>query len=355
VKGSARTLGIALLATCAVIGFAAAFGLAAKAGAGVGSVAQTEPPPTTTAPPPTVPPVEPPVEPTPAPIAFGVTVGGVKVGGLMPFQANKAVQRTFAKPLLLVVDDARTEALPATSLGAQPNFPKAIRRARLARPGAIVPLDVEVSQARVRTYVERLAGRIDRDARDARIDVIGLKPRPIEAQDGRYLKRLAAGRSIRTALATNSRAPIKLRYEVRKPEVTSDDLEEAVVIMRGTNRLLYFHDLKLVRWFGVATGQSAYPTPLGDYEIVNMQRNPWWYPPPSPWAEDSDPVPPGPGNPLGTRWMGLSAPYVGIHGTPDAASIGYSASHGCIRMRIPDAEWLFRHVEIGTPVYIVNR
>ena len=65
------------------------------------------------------------------------------------------------------------------------------------------------------------------------------------------------------------------------------------------------------------------------------------------------PIPPGPGNPLGTRWMGLSAPLVGIHGTPDAASIGYSASHGCIRMLIPDATWLFDRVRIGTPVLIV--
>jgi lipoprotein-anchoring transpeptidase ErfK/SrfK len=52
--------------------------------------------------------------------------------------------------------------------------------------------------------------------------------------------------------------------------------------------------------------------------------------------------------------MGLSAPGVGIHGTPDAASIGYSASHGCIRMRIPDAEWLFGRVRIGTTVFIVS-
>jgi lipoprotein-anchoring transpeptidase ErfK/SrfK len=51
--------------------------------------------------------------------------------------------------------------------------------------------------------------------------------------------------------------------------------------------------------------------------------------------------------------MGLSASGVGIHGTPDAASIGYSASHGCIRMRIPDAEWLFEHVVVGTTVFIV--
>ena len=66
-----------------------------------------------------------------------------------------------------------------------------------------------------------------------------------------------------------------------------------------------------------------------------------------------EPIPPGPGNPLGTRWMGLTAPLVGIHGTPDSASIGYSASHGCIRMYIPDADWLFDHVDLGTPVLIL--
>jgi lipoprotein-anchoring transpeptidase ErfK/SrfK len=273
----------------------------------------------------------------------------------MPFQAGKAVQKAYARPLRLVVDETRTVELAPGSLGAKANVPKAVRRARFARPGAVVPLDVEVSQARVRRYVERLAGNVDRKAIDARIALEGTKPRAVKSQEGRSLKRLAAGRSIRTALATNSRVPIRLGYEITKPKVASAELDEAVVILRGSNRLLYFDDAKFVRWFGVATGQSAFPTPLGSYEIANMQRNPWWYPPPSDWAKDSDPVPPGPGNPLGTRWMGLTAPYVGIHGTPDAASIGYSASHGCIRMRIPDAEWLFQHVEIGTPVFIVNK
>jgi lipoprotein-anchoring transpeptidase ErfK/SrfK len=51
--------------------------------------------------------------------------------------------------------------------------------------------------------------------------------------------------------------------------------------------------------------------------------------------------------------MGLDVYAVGIHGTPDAASLGYSASHGCIRMAIPEAEWLFEQVDVGTPVYIV--
>src|SRR6476619_2766439 len=108
------------------------------------------------------------------------------------------------------------------------------------------------------------------------------------------------------------------------------------------------------RMFGVATGQSAYPTPLGIWHVVVKWRNPWWYPPNSPWAKGEKPVPPGPGNPLGTRWMGLSASGVGIHGTPDDASIGYSASHGCIRMHISDAEWLFNHVNIGTTVFVVS-
>jgi lipoprotein-anchoring transpeptidase ErfK/SrfK len=107
------------------------------------------------------------------------------------------------------------------------------------------------------------------------------------------------------------------------------------------------------RAFRVATGSPYYPTPSGSWRIVRKQRYPWWYPPPSDWARGLEPVPPGPGNPLGTRWMGLSAYAVGIHGTPDAASIGYSASHGCIRMNVPEAEWLFERVRIGTRVIVV--
>ena len=102
----------------------------------------------------------------------------------------------------------------------------------------------------------------------------------------------------------------------------------------------------------IAPSISSTPSPSGTWRIVDKQRNPWWRPPDSEWAKDAKPIPPGPGNPLGTRWMGLDAAAVGIHGTPDAASIGYSASHGCIRMRVPEAEWLFEQVELGTPVVI---
>ena len=136
------------------------------------------------------------------------------------------------------------------------------------------------------------------------------------------------------------------------------DLPPAIMIERGAHQLTLFRAGKfgktvVVRTLGVAVGQPAYPTPSGVFEIVNMQRNPWWYPPDSDWAAGAEPIPPGPNNPLGTRWMGISSPGVGMHGTPNPASIGYSASHGCIRLRIPDAEWLFQHVRLGVPVRIV--
>ncbi|HXF97600.1 MAG TPA: L,D-transpeptidase family protein [Gaiellaceae bacterium] len=350
-RRSAGAVGV--LVVCALAGLAVAFALARTGGAEAGTAQETT---TTTTPPPTTPdPEPPPPPPGPAPIAYGVSVGAVQVGGLLPGEAAAAVRRAFARPLALVVDETRTIRVEPRALGARANVEKAIRRARVARPGAIVALDVEVPVLRVRRYARRLAERYDREPRDARIVLRGIRPHAVEARDGRRLRRLAASRAIRFALKRHERAPIRLRFDLLRPKVVSVDLSTAVVILRESKRLLFYRNEKLVRSFRIATGQASYPTPLGRYEIVTKQRDPWWYPPPSDWAAGKDPVPPGPGNPLGTRWMGISAPYVGIHGTPDEASIGYSASHGCVRMRIADAEWLFRQVKIGTPVFILGR
>ena len=129
-------------------------------------------------------------------------------------------------------------------------------------------------------------------------------------------------------------------------------MSEAFFVLSGTLKL--YDGTKLLRTFPVATGQAIYPTPAGVWRIADKQRAPWWYPPTyDAWAKGLKPVPPGPGNPLGTRWMGLNAAGVGIHGTDADTSIGYSASHGCIRMHVPDAEWLFERVHVGTPVVIL--
>jgi len=351
ISGARAAIGVVLAAT-ALLGFAVSLGLAGSAESQTGTTTTTTAPPTQ---PPTEPPVEPPPPPGPAPIAFGVTIGGVSVGGLYAQEATEVVSKAYRRQLRLVVNEDRTIRLAPSRLQARPDIPKAVRRARLARPGLALPLDVDVRVGRIREYVRQLGKKLDRTALDARVALVGLRPRAVPSREGRLLKRRAASRAILLALKRNERTPLELGFDVRRPKVTSIAYNGAIVILRGSNRLLLYGKEKLVRTFGVATGLASYPTPLGSYEIVTLQRDPWWYPPPSDWAEGSDPVPPGPGNPLGTRWMGISAPYVGIHGTPDAASIGYSASHGCVRMRIADAEWLFNRVKVGTPVFILPR
>jgi lipoprotein-anchoring transpeptidase ErfK/SrfK len=283
-----------------------------------------------------------------------VSIGNVLVGWLTPAQATELVRKTFEQPLVLVVSPTRRIRLAPSAVGARANIEKAIRRARSARPGVTIPLDVEVSREQVRKYL--LGLKLDLKPVDAGVVLRGLQPRVVKAAPGRHLKLLRTALLVRLALKTYTRDPIDVAFAVLKPKVLKVKVRRtAIVIMRDSKSLRFYLDQKLYRTFPVATGQPAYPTPTGSFEITVMERNPWWRPPPSPWAESAEPVPPGPGNPLGTRWMGLSEPYVGIHGTPDAASIGYSASHGCIRMRIPDAEWLFRRVKVGTPVFIVSR
>jgi hypothetical protein len=126
-----------------------------------------------------------------------------------------------------------------------------------------------------------------------------------------------------------------------------------VVIDESQHSLTLYRAGKRPLTFGVAVGQPAYPTPTGHFFIISKVENPTWVPPPdAPWAQGALPIPPGPDNPLGTRWMGLSAPGVGIHGTNDPSSIGYSVSHGCIRMQVPNAEELFTMVYVGTSVTI---
>lgn len=111
---------------------------------------------------------------------------------------------------------------------------------------------------------------------------------------------------------------------------------------------------KVIKCYPIACGSYAWPTPPGNYYIKDKEMYPTWYPPPSPWAVGAKPIPPGPGNPLGTRWIGLNGEDLGIHGTPSAWSIGYPDSHGCIRMFIPDAEELYDLVQVGTPVDIYS-
>jgi len=283
----------------------------------------------------------------------GVTIGGVQVGGLAPDAATAAVQQAFAPPLELELGTTRALVTPDV-LGAAPVIDKAIERALAAEPNAAIPLGVSIVPGTPAAFVATLAKRYDRPAVDSKLSLRNLRPWLSKERAGRKLVQRQSVRDIAAAVTSGVRTGIVLAHTTLRPKITRRNFGPVIVIRRKSNRLFLYDGSRYRRFFAVATGQSQYPTPLGRFSIVVKWRNPWWYPPDSPWAQGEKPIPPGPDNPLGTRWMGLSAPGVGIHGTPSDASIGYSASHGCIRMHIPQAEWLFNHVEIGTTVFIVS-
>ena len=325
-------------------GFALLFvlGLGAVGGLSAGVVAATTPGTTTGT-----------TATAPQMIAPGVTIGGVEVGDLTADDAIAEVNAAFAEPLVLVVPRHRLAVAPKR-LGAVAAVLPAVTRALTAPAGTALKLRVSFNRARTGSYLAVVARRFDRAPADAQLALRRLRPSVSKERTGRVLRRGRAMASIFTALAANERLPLKLEFRELKPKVTRSSIGPVIVIRRGSNRLYLYKGMRFQRVFGVATGQSIYPTPLGRWSVVVKWRNPWWYPPSSSWANGLKPIPPGPGNPLGTRWMGLSASGVGIHGTPDDASIGYSASHGCIRMHIRDAEWLFNHVNIGTTVFVVS-
>lgn len=125
-----------------------------------------------------------------------------------------------------------------------------------------------------------------------------------------------------------------------------------IVVSVSQRKLRLIRNGRVWKTYRIAVGQPAYPTPLGEFEINDKQVDPIWYPPDSPWAAELSSIPAGPGNPLGTRWIGTTAPAIGIHGTYADSSIGTAASHGCMRMHIPEVEALFEQVAIGMKVSI---
>jgi lipoprotein-anchoring transpeptidase ErfK/SrfK len=325
-------------ATCAAAGVVAAFAL--PGGVSARGLLVTTTGTTTT-------------QPAPALVPPGVTISGIPVGGLAPEEAAFVVQQRFDQGIPLVINGRRRLAPTPYSVGASARVEAAVQRALVAAPGEEVPLTVLVSEDRLFAYAATVARRFNRNPVEAQVYLRRTRPKVIPERPGIAIHRSQLAGAIHRRLVTMSRGRIKVPTKVSVPEVTRKTFRNVIVIRRGSNGLELFNYERLRKRFRVATGESVYPTPLGRFSIVVKWRNPWWYPPNSRWAQGLKPVPPGPDNPLGTRWMGLSAPGVGIHGTPNSGSIGYSVSHGCIRMYIPDAEWLFNTVDIGTTVFIV--
>jgi len=129
-------------------------------------------------------------------------------------------------------------------------------------------------------------------------------------------------------------------------------LDNGLIINLPERGVYLFKNHECVAFYPCAIGMGGrFATPTGDTRIVNKQMNPTWDPPE--WANQKEPVGPGPNNPLGDRWIGLGIPGVGLHGTTQPMSIGQNASHGCMRMYPAVIRELFEEVNVGMPVRIM--
>ena len=296
-------------------------------------------------------------------VRAGVSAGGVDLSGLDVPAATAKLDVELAPRLagdLLIGVAGRPWTLKMADAKLKLDSDRTAKRALYAKAGVTqVAPAITHSRASVRTFVEGIAKKVGKPARDARIKIT---LRHIFRERSRYGRKLdidSARKAIDAAL-DDPAAPRVLHQPLTRvrAKVNADDLARVyntvITVDREHFKLRLYKALKFRKSYGVAVGQPAYPTPTGRFAITSKQVNPVWSVPNSPWAGELQGTTVEGGsaaNPLKARWMGI-ANGVGIHGTGEDYSIGTRASHGCIRMHVADVIDLFKRVPVGTPVLI---
>ncbi len=311
-------------------------------------------------------------------IAEGIRIAGVDVGGLDEDEAAALVRKRLLSPLrhsLRVSFDGEAWRLPGAKLKVRANIDGAVEEAladsrdgglpgRLVRyvtggevSESITP-QVTYSERTINRFVRRIAEDVNREPQNAGVEPSATELVVVAGENGRKLRDNLLAEDLDAAVL-NANAPrtIVARVHATKPEVTKSEVAAEypsyLTLDRGSYTLRLFEDLKLARTYTVAVGQEGLETPEGLYAIQEKEENPTWHVPESSWAGSlaGQDIPPGPSNPIKARWMGIFE-GAGIHGTEETSSLGSAASHGCVRMAIPDVEELYDRVEVGTPIYI---
>jgi len=312
-------------------------------------------------------------------IAEGVKVNGVAIGGLTPTQAERKLRAALLDPLAKPVKvryhghtytltprqaavgiDLRGSVDKALDRSRQGNmFARAWRNLRGESLNTELAAEVSWSRPAIKRLVKRVQRAIDRPAVDASLDLSKGQVDPQPSHTGVRVRYNTLAKDVeRTLLASHGAKTVRVKTNVVEPKVSSEHLADKypsiIIVNRGGYKLTLYKRLKVAKTYGIAVGRVGLETPAGLYHIENKAVNPAWHVPNSAWAGDlaGKVIPPGdPGNPIKARWLGIYA-GAGIHGTSEDGSIGTAASHGCIRMHIPDVEELYDQVDVGTPVYI---
>ena len=308
-------------------------------------------------------------------IADGVRIGTLDVGGLDRGAARTLVQRRLAgrarRRVVATFGDRRFVLRPQTAsmrFDADASVDAALRRSREGNPfsrvlgvhdasGTVAPR-IAYSPSGVQAFVGRVAERVDRTARDADIDWHNGKLVRVRARNGVDVRRPQLMASLVRAMSSTKRTvqvPVRI---TERPNRTFEDFAQRYPTVLAVDRdgkvLRLYKHLKLAHRYRIAVGRAGLETAAGRYKIVEKIVNPAWHVPDSAWAGDlaGRTIAPGdPQNPLEARWMGFHDGQ-GIHGTADVASLGTAASHGCIRMAVPDVKRLYAEVKVGTPLFL---
>jgi lipoprotein-anchoring transpeptidase ErfK/SrfK len=305
----------------------------------------------------------------------GVRVESIDVGGMNRTEAAQAltpaIQRFLAHPIVITAGkeqwtmtaaqlgvkvDATAAVTRALSVSDTLGWPSRVYHRLLGRPvSASLRLPFTVDPTVVTQFAQRMSKEVFMGTQDAKIDFVDGKLVLQHAQVGRRISQQKASGALLEALRSGS-GTVSVPVKKSRPKITDKNIGKVIVIRLSQEKLYLYSQMKLEKTYSVATGQPIYPTPTGHFEIITKELNPTWTNPArDTWGKDEPAeIPPGPGNPLGTRAMALNAPGILIHGTPEDSSIGHAASHGCIRMHMWDVEQLFNLVTVGTTVIIAE-
>jgi hypothetical protein len=314
-------------------------------------------------------------------IADGVTVGGVNVGGMRAGEARQAIEDQLAAPLrkpLVVRYQKRRFRLSAAEarlhVAAERMVQEALDKSRegnvLSRTvreltgedpeEAALPARVSYSHQAVDKLLKKVSGQVNQPAQDAEVTFSGTSLGTVEGQEGVEVQTAKLRRAVQAELVLpHADRVVEVSTRTTQPEVTRAELASKYPVVLTVNRpsfeLRLWKNLQLAKTYTIAVGAVGYDTPSGLYSIQNKAVNPAWTMPDSDWVAPADrgTVVPGgvPENPLKARWLGIYA-GAGIHGTDVTSSLGTAASHGCLRMAIPDVIELYDQVPVSTPIYI---
>ena len=295
----------------------------------------------------------------PAPVVApaGSFVAGVDISGQDAATALATVTNAYNAPIVIRIGE-RVFKISNAQIAAKADIQTAVNEAVVRTAGGNTPVTTTYNETKLQKAVDRVIKMASTKGSAARWQLTRRKPLLKLGKAGN-----APDRAVIVKQAKDATGIFSLRAQQDvvplvpvQSEATLEKLGYVIVVSKPDRTLKLYAPVKdkakVVKEYRVAVGAPSFPTPSGLFTIVSMQTNPWWYPPTSTWAKGSEPIPPGPSNPLGTRWMGLDREDVGIHGTPDSGSIGGYASHGCVRMLISQAEALYSRVAVGTPVVI---